>query len=66
MPCHISAINFFLHVMMGLVHDGYSLLRAELILVHVDPLVSGKRVYHDDINYQPAVFRILSSVPRLC
>ena len=66
MPCHISAINCFLRVMMGLVHDGYSLLRAESILVRADPLIGGKHVYHDNINCQPTIFCILSSVLRLC
>ena len=66
MPRHISVINFFLHVMMGMVHDEYSLLHAESILVCADPLVGGKCVYHDDVNCQPVIFRILSSVPCLC
>ena len=66
MPRHIYAIIGFLHVMMGLVHDEYSLLHAESILVHADLLISGKHVYHDDVNCQSALFHILSSVPHLC
>ena len=66
MPRHICAITCFLRVMMGFVHDEYSLLRVESLLVHVDPFVSGKHVYHDDINFQSVAFHIISSVPRLC
>lgn len=66
MPRHISVINCFLHVMMGLVHDEYSLFLSKSILVRADFLIGAKRVYHDDGNCQPVVFRILSSVPRLC
>ena len=66
MPHHISTITCFLRVMMEVVHDEYSLLRVELILVHADLLVGGKRVYHDDVNFQLIIFHILSSVPCMC
>ena len=66
MPCHICVITCFLCVTMGFVHDEYSLVRVESLLVHANPFIGGKRVYHDDINYGSIIFRILSSVPCLC
>ena len=51
---------------MGLVHDEYSLLRAESILVIENRLVGDKHVYHDEVNCKPIIFHILSSVTCLC
>ena len=66
MPRHICSITCFLCVTMGFVHDEYSLMHVESLLVYADPFVNGKCVYHDGVNCRFTIFHILSSMSRLC
>ena len=65
-PHHIGLTTCFLHVMMGFVHDEYSLLHVESLLAHAYPFINSKRVYQDIVKWRCTVFYILSSMPCLC